>query len=184
MLQWWADQEGMGIPVEYKGTGAIPTEGLFNTITNWDVKCTYANGLKIRFMDAKTVRAVRGIPHIDEIKFGHCALFVGSEGWVAVSRGSWKVFPTTLFYEAKDAGERKLIISTDHQQHFVDCVLSRERPVSDLGSAVQSDMICHLSDISIRTGRAIKWDPKNETVVGDVNAAKMMSREMRDPWTL
>ncbi len=56
--------------------------------------------------------------------------------------------------------------------------------ISDLSSAVQSDMICHLSDISIRTGRAIKWDPKNETIVGDADAVKMMSRQMRRPWTL
>ena len=64
MLQWWADQEGMGIPIEYKGTRTIPGEGLFNTITNWDVECTYANGLKMRFMDTKTARSVGGIPHI------------------------------------------------------------------------------------------------------------------------
>jgi len=184
MLQWWADQTGMGIPVEYKGTGTIPTEGLFNTITNWDVECTYANGLKMRFMDSKTARKVDGIPHIKEVKFGHCALFVGSKGWVAVTRGSWKVFPETLYRKAKNAGEKKLNVSTHHQQNFVDCVVSRQQPVSDLASAVQSDLMCHLSDISIRTGRSIRWDPKKETIVGDVEAAKMMSRKMRKPWTL
>ena len=43
------------------------------------------------------------------------------------------------------------------------------------------NLICHLSDISIRTGRAIKWDPKNETIVSDADVVKMMSRQMRKP---
>ena len=184
MLQWWADQEGMGIPIEYKGTGTIPTEGLFNTITNWDVECTYANGLKMRFMDNKTARSAGGIPHIGETKFAHSALFVGSDGWVAVSRGGWQVFPADLYQKAREPGTRRLTVSTDHQLNFVDSVLSRKQPVSDLASAVQSDIICHLSDISIRTGRTIRWDPKAEAITGDAEAVKMISREIRDPWTL
>ncbi|MFV1995369.1 MAG: Gfo/Idh/MocA family protein [Verrucomicrobiales bacterium] len=183
MLQWWADRTGMGIPVEYQGTGTIPSQGLFNTVTNWDVECTYANGLKLRFMDDET-RKEAGIPHGDEVEFGHCALFVGSRGWVALTRGGWKVFPETLYKSAKNAGEKRLPVSTDHQRNFIDSVLSREQPVSDLASAVRSDLICHLSDISIRTGRAIRWDPEGETIDGDPGALKMMSRKMRKPWTL
>ena len=37
-------------------------------------------------------------------------------------------------------------------KHFVNSVLSRKQPLSDLESAVRSDLICHLCDISIRTG--------------------------------
>ena len=183
-FQWWADQEGLGIPVKYTGTGTIPTEGLFNTITHWDVECTFADGLKMRFLDNETIRKRDGIPHIKDIKFGHGTLFIGTEGWVAVTRGGWQVFPQNLYYAAKEPGDRRLTVSGDHQRNFVDCVLSREQPISDLASAVQSDLICHLSNISIRTGRTIQWDPKLETIVDDANAEKMMSREMREPWTL
>ncbi len=183
-FQWWADQEGLGIPVKYTGTGTIPTEGLFNTITHWDVECTFAAGLKMRFLDNETIRKRDGIPHIKDIKFGHGTLFIGTDGWVAMTRGGWQVFPENLYYAAREPGDRRLTVSGDHQRNFVDCVLSREQPISDLASAVQSDLICHLSNISIRTGRTIQWDPKLETIVDDANAEKMMSREMREPWTL
>ena len=184
-LQWWADNAGMGIPVTYKGTGTIPTEGLFNTATHWDVTCTYANGLKMRFLDNETAGKSKDIPHIEELKkFGNCTTFIGTEGWVAVSRGGWKVFPEALYQKAKTAGEKKLLVSQHHQRSFVNAVLSRKQPVANLASAVQSDIICHLSDISIRTGRAIQWDAKKETIVGDAEAARMMRRPMRDPWTL
>jgi hypothetical protein len=185
ILQWWADHAGMGIPVEYTGSGTIPTEGLFNTTTHWNVECTYANGFRMRFLDADTARAARDIPNLEDVKqFGNCTMFIGTAGWVAVTRGGWKVFPESLYQEAKPLDGKTLVISKHHQNNFVDCVLSRKQPVATLASAVQSDIICHLGDISIRTGRTIKWDPNKETIIGDAAAAKMMSREMRTPWTL
>ncbi len=56
--------------------------------------------------------------------------------------------------------------------------------MSNLRAAVLSDIICRLCDITIRTGRPVTWDPKKETIVGDAEAAKRMSRPMRKPWTL
>jgi len=182
--QQWADNAGLKIPVEYEGTGTIPTEGLFNTLTHWDMTCTYPNGLKMRFMDNQTARTNIKVPHINQMRFGHGSLFVGETGWVAVTRGGWKVFPESLYKKAPTAGPKKLAVSGSHTQNFIDCVLSRRQPVSNLHSAVISDMICHLCDISIRTGRKIKWDPDKETIIGDPEAAKMMHRPMRAPWTL
>ena len=72
----------------------------------------------------------------------------------------------------------------DQVQNFVDCVISRKQPVDNLHSAVRSDIICHLSEICIREGRPITWDPKKETIVDDPEAAKRMHRPMRAPWTL
>ena len=50
--------------------------------------------------------------------------------------------------------------------------------------SVRSDILCHLIDISARTGRKIEWNPAKETIVGDKQAEEMMHREMRKPWTL
>jgi hypothetical protein len=184
-LQWWADNAGLGIPVKYMGTGAIPTEGLFNTVTHWDMECTYANGLKMRFLDQSSIREAEGIPHISEIPFNHGVLFIGSEGAVAVSRGKWKLFPDTLCMKANDPGKIRLMVSNDHQVNFIDSVLTRKQPVSDLASAIRSDIICQLSDICIRTGKPLQWDPLKETIIGSSEAVKMMSRpSMRKPWAL
>jgi hypothetical protein len=48
--------------------------------------------------------------------------------------------------------------------------------------AVYSDAISHLSDIAIRTRRRIKWDPKAESIVGDDQARRMLTRALRAPW--
>ena len=47
-----------------------------------------------------------------------------------------------------------------HHRNFLDCVLARRTPVSDIDSAVQSDFMSHLGDIAVRAGRTIRWDPK------------------------
>ena len=177
-----AAKAGMkGIPVKYEGTGTIPAEGLFNTITHWDVNCTYANGLRMRLMD--NVTANRQKPH-PGVEGSHGTLFVGSDGWVRVSREGWKTSSEELRRKAKDPGENRLKVSRDQIQNFVDCVLFRETPVDDLHSAVRSDAATHPAEISVRTGRPITRDPKRERIKGDKEAAKLMKREMRKPWTL
>jgi len=61
---------------------------------------------------------------------------------------------------------------------------SAAQPVSDTGDAVRSDIISQLGDIAIRVGRKIIWDPIRETIVGDDDAARRMTRPMREPWRL
>ncbi len=180
MLQWWADHAGRAeIPIHYEGTGTIPTTGLFNTVTHWDVRARYADGLVLRFMDNETAARLRPHPGVEG---GHGTLFVGTEGWVRVSREGWKTSPEDLIYKGKDPGARRLEVSRDQIDNFVDCVLARRTPVDDLHSAVRSDTACHLAEIAVRTGRPIRWDPERETIVGDAEAARMMKRAMREPW--
>ncbi|MEX0320830.1 MAG: Gfo/Idh/MocA family protein [Puniceicoccaceae bacterium] len=189
ILQWWADEEGMDIPVEYKATGTIPTEGLHNTVTHWDMESTYANGLKMRFMDTVTAKAKGAageIPYFNEIgeKAGNCTHFIGEKGWIRVTRGVFQTSDEKVRRLAKDPGPRRLTKSQNHLNNFVDSVLSREQPVSNVDSAIRSDIISHMGDLSIRTGKRLGWDPVKETVTGSSKARKMMHREIRKPWTL
>jgi hypothetical protein len=48
--------------------------------------------------------------------------------------------------------------------------------------AIRCDTICHLSDVAVRTGRTIQWDPDKEVIVGDVEAARLLTRPSRDKW--
>src|SRR6266545_2050912 len=69
-----------------------------------------------------------------------------------------------------------------HVRNFLDCVKSRKEPNSDLESGHQVAAVCHLANISLRTGRKIRWDPEKEEIVGDAEAAKMLVRPYRKPW--
>lgn len=155
------------IPVEIEGKGRIPTEGLFNTIVDWDLKGRYASGIEF------TMRTG-----------GDKTTFVGTKGWVAASRGGIEAEPASLLKAKIKPDEIHLLREKHHYADFASCVLNRRTPVSSIESAVQSDFISHLGDIAVRTGRKIRWDEKKETIVGDEMASRMMMRAMRSPWRL
>jgi predicted dehydrogenase len=69
-----------------------------------------------------------------------------------------------------------------HVRNFLDCVKSRRQPISDLESGHRAATICHLANISLRLGRKIRWDAAHEQIVGDAEAAKLLSRPYRPSW--
>ena len=155
------------IPVELEGTGLVPADGLFDTVVDWDLRGRYAGGIEFTMLTG-----------------GDKTTFVGTRGWVAASRGRIAAEPESLLKVKIKPDEVHLLQDNHHYRNFIDCVLSRRTPVSDIDSAVQSDFISHLGDIAVRTGRKIRWDPRQETIVGDEAAARMMHRPLREPWML
>jgi glucose-fructose oxidoreductase len=163
---WGWDLEA-AVPVEIEGTGTLPVEGLFDTVTRWNVRGKYANGVEFKFIDG-----------------GDLTVFYGTEGTVWISRGSLRTDPPSLKTSKIAPGERHLRVSRNHGQDLLDAIKTRSQPASNLTDAVRSDTISHLSDIAIRTGRRITWDPKRERIVGDDAAARMLRRALRAPWHL
>ncbi len=154
-------------PVEIEGTGVIPCEGLFDTIVDWDLRGRYASGVEF------TLRTG-----------GDKTTFVGTEGWVAASRGGIAAEPASLLKLKLKPADVRLLQDNNHHRNFVQAVRTRRQPASDIDSAVQSDIMSHLGDIAIRTGRRIAWDPVRETIVGDDTAARLLRRPLRAPWTM
>jgi hypothetical protein len=101
-----------------------------------------------------------------------------------VQRGGFTTTPAEIRSRAKDPGPVRLRASREHEADWVDAIRDRSVPVSDLPSAVRSDIICHLGDIAIRTGRKIKWDDASKTIVDDEAAKAMMFRQYRKPWSI
>ncbi|MGH9832760.1 MAG: Gfo/Idh/MocA family protein [Blastocatellia bacterium] len=71
-----------------------------------------------------------------------------------------------------------------HVRNFLDCVKSRQTPVSDIEFGHRSTATCLLGNIALRSGRRIVWNAKTEKIEGDQAAAKYLSREYRKPWKL
>ncbi len=155
-------------PVEYEGTGYIPQEGLFTAIANWTIRAKYANDIAMDFVD----------DHINQTKF------IGTEGWISISRKDLDAEPKSILTSEIGPNEIHLTKSSNHAQNFIDCVKSRNRTISPFEAAIHSDAISHLSNIAIRTGRRIKWDPVREEIRDDAEAARMLDRPVRAPWKI
>jgi predicted dehydrogenase len=69
-----------------------------------------------------------------------------------------------------------------HVRNFLDCVKSRARPIADVEQGHQVTTSCHLANISLRTGRKIRWNPETEEIIGDAEASKWLERPYRKPW--
>jgi predicted dehydrogenase len=70
----------------------------------------------------------------------------------------------------------------DHVRNFLDCVKSRQQPISDLESAHRSVTACHLVNLSLRLGRKLRWDASKETILDDSEAEGWLVRPYRGPW--
>jgi len=154
------------VPVEYEGTGLIPTTGLFNTVMNWKVRCTYANGLVMNFMAAEE----------------DATRFTGTEGWIEIRRRGIESQPASL--TAGQAVSRFEQFGKAHTRNFLDAIRGQGTPESPIDAAIRTDLICHLSNIAVRTGRKIRWDPSKEAIIDDSEATKIMDRPLRAPWAL
>jgi hypothetical protein len=177
----WGNNTDDTAPVHYEGTGAVPTGGLFDTISFWDIRCTYANNVKMHFMDAATAGPVVS-PYYPKMT-DHGTTFHGSEGWVTVRRGSIDFSNETLRRVKLKDNQTPLYKSLDHSDNFIECIKSRRKPISPIEAAVQSDLISHLSNAAIRLKQPIEWDPKNEKPVKDQEKIlAVLNRTARGPW--
>jgi hypothetical protein len=185
IAQWGLDMDHTS-PVSYEGTGEIPAEGLFDTVENWDVKCRYASGVTMRFMCDRIAKGVEGL--MDDPKkrpfMDHGTTFWGEDGWISVSRGTLYASPRELQTAKIREDEKPVIRSSSQGRNFVECMKTRQSTINPLESAIRSDTISHLSDIAIRLGRTIRWDPERERILDDGEAEKKLDRPMRRPWTM
>jgi predicted dehydrogenase len=69
-----------------------------------------------------------------------------------------------------------------NMRDFMNCVASRERPISDIEEGYISSASCILANVSMKLGRSLKWDGKAGQVVGDAEANALLRRPYRGPW--
>jgi predicted dehydrogenase len=180
ILQWGLQTDDT-CPVEFEGTGFIPEDDFANTLRTWDVRFKYAGGLPGRFLDSTTAKGVIGKYH--PRMRGNDTVFHGTEGWVAYARGVCYLFKGGDYVNTAtvdlSGAKKKAYVSNSQHGNFVDCMKSRKPTINPIESAIRSDTISHLTNIAVRTGRKVKFDPEKEEIAGDAAANAMLSRPMR-----
>jgi len=183
IAQWGLGMDHTG-PVEFEDMGSEwpPKGSLYTTATKVHFRARYANGIEL-------------ICETREPKMG--ARFEGTEGWVQFGFGGLKTSPESLMTSPIGPNEIHLPHSIpsrtedvyknylpDHVRNFLDSVKSRRDPIEPVEIGHRTATLCHLGNIAMRLKRKIRWDPQQETILGDDEASAMLSRPMRAPWHL
>lgn len=170
IAQWGLGTDDTG-PVATEATAAYDPEQKFEVPISCRVTHTYANGVTLTIgQDQKDIR--------------EGTTFIGTEGTIHVARGKKTSTPTSILETPLSDGDVHLYESKNHYQNFLDSVKSRKPPVCDVEIGHRSATICHLGNIAIRLGRKVQWDPAAERIIGDDEAAAMVARPHRAPYTI
>jgi predicted dehydrogenase len=182
IMQWGLDMDHTA-PVFYEGGGTVPKFGLYRTVDTWDTTCYYENWIPVRFLSERGCKEV--IMKYRKRYSGHGTTFFGSEGWISVDRRGMEASKESLLTAKLGPNDKALYESTDHQHNFIECIKSRKSTIGPLEAAIRSDTISHMTNIVVRTGRPVEYDPAKEQIVnGDVETAKLWNRPMRKKWAV
>lgn len=187
----WGHPAMMTAPMQIEGRGIIPKQGACNTAIAWDVNFTFGDGVKMQFRGTRNNSEANDLNDLEawKTKYGqmrdHGTAFEGTDGWVVVDRAKVWSSPETLVEEKSDDWKTKLIRSSHHQRNLVEAIKSRKPAICPIEESVQADILCHLSDISTRVDRKLRFDPVAEQFQGDAEANRRLAlRPMREPWKL
>jgi len=115
-------------------------------------------------------------------------IFYGSEGFLCVDSLGYQVYlgEKRELAEQMKAQEPRIWDSQPHFNNFLDCVRSRKREnlAADIEDGHLSAALCHLANISYRSGRSLKFDSAKENFGGDAEANALLTQSYRSPYTI
>ena len=193
MTDWGAHHNdialwGMGLetsgPVTIEGKALLePIPGGYTAASEYRIEYVYPTGVSHTCQSTSgngPDGSVRGTGREGEMPHG--VKFIGTEGWIFVTRGKIEASEPALLEQPLDAGSKRLYVSDDHMGNFFDCIRSRKQPICNAEIGHRSVSVCHLGVIAIRLGRKLNWNPRREEFVKDREANRYVAREMRKPW--
>jgi myo-inositol 2-dehydrogenase/D-chiro-inositol 1-dehydrogenase len=203
-----------GMDCELTGPTTVDARGMFpnpkdtryyNTPDRFFSRMKYANGVELLYFSAINDRRFygevkphdpmprdkinwlfdKGVPEEIKTYNRNGIMFIGDKGKIFVNRGGIYGKPV----EERDDNPLpedawRVRPSRDHMANFFDCVKTREEPVSSVPIQHRTITACHLTNISLRLGRPLKWNPETQQILGDEEANAMQKREQRKPYVV
>ena len=179
---WGMDTEYTG-PVEVWGRADFPKKGLWNVHGLFQTEGLYANGVKM----------------IVSNELPNGIKFEGSEGWIFVTRGNYRASSSDPVQNDANAkaltasndkiitsviGENEINLYRSAEQHgnWLDCIKSRQQPISPVEVGHRSCSTCLIHHIVMKLKRKVYWDPMNERFINDDEANRLLNRSHRWPY--
>lgn len=179
---WAMDMERSG-PVEIWGDADFPKSGLWNVHGKFLTHARYANGVT---MD------ISG-------DFPNGVKFIGSKGWIFVSRsgeattsdpksstapmGPLVASDPKILESVIGPNEIHLYASSEQHADWIKAIRSRASHATDAEIAHRACSTCLLHFAAMHLKRKLRWDPEKERFDGDAEANATLNRPMRKPYT-
>jgi predicted dehydrogenase len=178
-------------PVKIHGTGNYYVYKSDEETPNTQISTfEYEDGKILQF-------EVRGLYTNDEAGVLIGNIFYGSEGWMTIGGGGGiKTFlgpknePGPVFGGKREQKADVKDITGgeggDHWTNFLDCMRTRKWQdlTADIEEGHMSAALCHLGNISYRTGRKLTFNPYSEKFIDDDDANTYLTRIYRPPYLL
>lgn len=182
LAAWGMDTELTG-PTMIEAVAEYPKSGLWDVHGDFMVKAEYENGVTC-YINSNYPVVIK---------------YEGTEGWISAGPGAYKVTssdPVPINRNAKilDASNPDILGSVikeneihlykaeDQHGNWLECIKSRKPTISPEEIGHRSGSVCLLSDIAMKLGRRLFWDPANEHFLNDDEANKLLSRPQRKPY--
>jgi myo-inositol 2-dehydrogenase / D-chiro-inositol 1-dehydrogenase len=183
IAHWAMDTEYSG-PTEITAHADFPKpgSGLWDVHGNYHVRMKYANGAVMYISDY----------------YPNGVRFVGDEGWIWVTRGSYKqgepapgtrsevldAHDPRMLREGLKSNEVRLHASPrdDHHRDWLEAIRTRKAPVTNAEVGHRSCTACLLGHIAMRVEGDLAWDPVKERFANSDEANQMLAREQRPPY--
>ncbi|WP_066631072.1 Gfo/Idh/MocA family protein [Labilibacter marinus] len=170
---WSMNLEYTG-PVEIEGSASFLKDELFNAPRNFEIKLRFKNDVTMR------------IAEHDKFDKGMGIYWRGDKGWIHVGRDGIsasddKILETPIASHVTKFRHN----SKTHHSNFIDCIKTRERPISDVESAHRAISVGLLGEIACITNEKLKWNPDKEELIGaSAQANAFLRYDYRKPWAL
>jgi predicted dehydrogenase len=182
---WAMGMEYSG-PIEVWGHADFPTDdpdykGLWDVHGIFRTEALYANGVHM----------------IVSNELPNGLKFIGTDGWIWVTRGNYKVTDSDPIADKDgvkpiDASDPKILQSiigpneihlyesSEQHANWLDCIQTRKEPVAPIEVGHRSCSACLLHQMAMKLKRKIYWDPEKEMLQNnDKGAMAMISRPRR-----
>jgi predicted dehydrogenase len=169
IAQWGMDMDKSG-PVAVEGKAEFDLEKRFEVFKEAEITYTYANGVRVLCSQGPNRR--NGVQ------------FEGDQGSIYVTRGKLESDPVDLIDRPLKETDVHLYRSDNHHTNWYECIKSGRLPICDVEIGHRSATVCHLGNIAAQLGRKIQWNPTKEEILGDAEAANMLTYTYRAPWRL
>jgi myo-inositol 2-dehydrogenase/D-chiro-inositol 1-dehydrogenase len=182
IAHWGMNTEYTG-PISIVADATFPKKGLWDVHGNFHVRATYADGAQM-FISEKYPNGIK---------------FIGEDGWIWVTRGNYSAgqpaegAPRSKVLDAHDPRilrggikENEIHLhespNNDHHLDWLTSIRTRREPATNAEIGHRSCTTCLLSQIAMRLGRELNWDPVKEEFPNDAQANAMLRRKQRAPY--